>query len=84
MSRENVSFAKEKYAWATSDYWVLGLCSSSGILKNKTFRKLDLFPSSGEGVGDYLYSDRCSGNRSSFRNAVFFRIPDDGESPETQ
>jgi hypothetical protein len=30
--------------------WVFGLCPSSGILeiKNTTFRKLDLFPSSGE------------------------------------
>jgi hypothetical protein len=33
------------------DYWVFGLCPSSGILKaqkNTTLRKLDLFPSSGE------------------------------------
>jgi hypothetical protein len=34
------------------NYWVFGLCPSSGILKNTTFRKLDLFPSSSEGVGD--------------------------------
>jgi hypothetical protein len=37
------------------DYWVFGLCPSSSILKtqkNTTFRKLDLFPSSGEGTGD--------------------------------
>jgi hypothetical protein len=37
------------------DYWVFGLCPSSGILKtqkNTTFRRLDLFPSSGEGTGD--------------------------------
>jgi hypothetical protein len=31
-----------------------GLCQSSGILKNTTVRKLDPFPSSGEGVG-YTY-----------------------------
>jgi hypothetical protein len=33
------------------NYWVSGLCPSSGILNTteKTFRKLDLFPSSGEG-----------------------------------
>jgi hypothetical protein len=40
------------------DYWVLGLCASSGIRKNvenTTFRKLYLFPSSGEGMGD-MYS----------------------------
>jgi hypothetical protein len=58
------------------DYWVFGLCPSSGILKtqkNTTFRKLDLSPSSGQ--------------RTSFRNVVFFcvfRIPDDGQSPKTQ
>jgi hypothetical protein len=37
------------------DYWVFGLCPSSGILKkqkNPTFRKLDVFPSSGKGAGD--------------------------------
>jgi hypothetical protein len=33
------------------DFWAFGLCSSSGILKDKIFRKQDLFPSSGEGVG---------------------------------
>jgi hypothetical protein len=32
----------------TRDYWVFGLSPSSGIL-NTTLRKLDLFPSSGEG-----------------------------------
>jgi hypothetical protein len=32
------------------DCWVSGLCRSSGILKNATFRKLDLSSSSGEGV----------------------------------
>jgi hypothetical protein len=31
----------------TRDYCVLGLCQSSGIVKNTTFRKLDLFRSSG-------------------------------------
>jgi hypothetical protein len=29
-----------------SGYWVFGLCRSSIILKNTTFRKMDLFPSS--------------------------------------
>jgi hypothetical protein len=36
------------------DYWAFVLCLSSGnlkALKNTTFRKLDLFPSSGEGMG---------------------------------
>jgi hypothetical protein len=34
------------------DYWIFGLCPSSGILKtqNTTNRKLDLFPTSGEGT----------------------------------
>jgi hypothetical protein len=36
----------------TRDFWVFGLGPSSAILKNTTFRKLDLFPSSGKGVGD--------------------------------
>jgi hypothetical protein len=36
--------------WMPQDYWVFGRCPSSGILthKNTTFRKLDLFPSSGD------------------------------------
>jgi hypothetical protein len=29
--------------------WLFGPCPSSGIVKNTTFRKLDLFPSSGVG-----------------------------------
>jgi hypothetical protein len=36
----------------TKNHWVCGLCPSSGILNNyktTTFRKLDLFPSPGEG-----------------------------------
>jgi hypothetical protein len=35
----------------TQNYWFLRLCLSSGILETKkqTFRKLDLFPSSGGG-----------------------------------
>ncbi|PNF16021.1 hypothetical protein B7P43_G04620 [Cryptotermes secundus] len=28
------------------NYWVSGPCASSGILKNITFRKVNLFPSS--------------------------------------
>jgi hypothetical protein len=32
------------------DYWVLGLCPSSVVLKNTTFRKLDLFVPPGERV----------------------------------
>jgi hypothetical protein len=37
--------------YKTQNYWVFGLCPSSGILeaKNTTFWKMDLFPSSGEG-----------------------------------
>jgi hypothetical protein len=40
----------------TQNYWVFGLFPSSGILENTTFRKLDLFPSSGEGLGEDIYS----------------------------
>jgi hypothetical protein len=36
----------------TREYWVFGLCPPSDILKKTSFRKLDLFPSSGEGMGD--------------------------------
>jgi hypothetical protein len=36
----------------TQDCWVFGLGPTVGVLKNLMFRKLDLFPSSGEGVGD--------------------------------
>jgi hypothetical protein len=40
----------------TQNYWGFGLFTSSGILGNTTFRKLDLFPSSGEGGGEDTYS----------------------------
>jgi hypothetical protein len=36
----------------TLNCWVFGLRQSSDILKNTTFPKLDLFPSSGDGVED--------------------------------
>jgi hypothetical protein len=39
----------------TQNYWVFGLCPSSGILENTTFRKLDLFPSSGVGGEEDTY-----------------------------
>jgi hypothetical protein len=42
----------------TQNYWGFGLCPSSGILENRkqtTFRKLDLFPSSGEGGDTYSF-----------------------------
>jgi hypothetical protein len=76
----------------TQNYWVFGLCPSSGFeiirRKNTTFRKLDLFPSLGEGrhllcwvpykeLTSITGRSRClpspeEGNRSSFRNIVFF------------
>jgi hypothetical protein len=37
----------------TQNYWVFGLFPLSGILENTAFRKLDQFPSSGEGGGEY-------------------------------
>jgi hypothetical protein len=41
--------------YRTQNYWVFGHFPSSGILEieNTTFRKLDLFPSSGEGENTY-------------------------------
>jgi hypothetical protein len=39
----------------SENYWVSGLCPFCGIVKSTkvaTVRKLDLFPSSGEGMGD--------------------------------
>jgi hypothetical protein len=30
--------------YKTQNYWAFGLCPPSGILKNTTFRKLDVFP----------------------------------------
>jgi hypothetical protein len=45
----------------TQVYWVFELCLSSGVLKTQegtTFRKLNLFPSSGVGAGD-TYSWVC-------------------------
>jgi hypothetical protein len=60
----------------TQNYWVFGLYPSSGILENTMFRKLDLFPSSGEGGGEDTYSVGP--------NVVFSRIPDDGKSPKAQ
>jgi hypothetical protein len=35
----------------TRNFWVSGLYPSSGVWRNTTFRKLDLFPSSGKRVG---------------------------------
>jgi hypothetical protein len=74
----------------TQNYWVFGHFPSSGILENTTFRKQDLFPSSGEGGGEDTYSvgplrkcllahlhQRTETDR--FRNVVFSRIADDGK-----
>jgi hypothetical protein len=43
--------------YTTWDYWVFGHRPTSGILKNKTFWKLDLFPSSGERVEGIYFLD---------------------------
>jgi hypothetical protein len=50
ISSSNVSYVN------TQNYRVFGPFPSSGILENTTFRKLDLFPSSGEGGGEDTYS----------------------------
>jgi hypothetical protein len=39
-------------AYDNRDYWVCGLCPTSGILKNTPFQKVDLFQFSDEGFGD--------------------------------
>jgi hypothetical protein len=46
-----------------------------------TFRKLDLFPSSGEGGGEDTYSVGPLRKRI---DVVFSRIPDCGKNPKTQ
>jgi hypothetical protein len=51
-----------KYIGYTRDYCVFGPCLSSDILKDTAFRKLDLFPSSYEGMGD-TYSSGSIGGR---------------------
>jgi hypothetical protein len=70
------------FSWVfLQNYWVFGLFPSSGILESTTFRKLDLFPSLGEGRGEDTPSPE-DGKRSSFQNVVFSRIPDNGKSPK--
>jgi hypothetical protein len=44
--------------FSSQNYWVSGLFPSSGILENMTFRKLDLFPSTGDGGREDTYSVR--------------------------
>jgi hypothetical protein len=82
--------------YKTQDYWVFGLCPSPGILKNTTFQKLDLFPSSGdvwkpptltdttEQVSPTLHLSRKIDPFSEmFRSFCVFRIPGDGKSPKS-
>jgi hypothetical protein len=38
----------------TQVFWLLGLCPLIGILNNISFRKLDLFPSSGETLFSHM------------------------------
>jgi hypothetical protein len=51
-------YTNYKHNNLTQNYWVFGLFPSSDILENTTFRKLDLFPSSGEDGGEDTYSLR--------------------------
>jgi hypothetical protein len=75
-------------AYNTLKYWVLGFCPPCGILRDTTFLKLDLFPSSGEG-GPTLLGPLAGANlnhsRPSFRNvsvlSIVFIIPEDGHRP---
>jgi hypothetical protein len=69
-------------------YWVFGLYPSSWLLKNKlrnntTFRKLDLFPSSGEGKKPILLDPLESASLNHWtinvtNHAGFFNNQDDG------
>jgi hypothetical protein len=75
---------------------VTGLCPASGILntRNTRFRKLDLFPSSGEwkdtptllGPLERDNLNQCRRKQIPFQKRCFlvFRIPDDAQSLETQ
>jgi hypothetical protein len=84
------NYTKIKYAsviWCIPDYCDFWLCLSTGILKNTTFRKQNLFPSSGEefqwvrlGLGRGPNRFQClppphpRTEAYCFRNAVFFRV----------
>jgi hypothetical protein len=52
LSLDEQRIVKITRKYKNQDYRVSGLCSSSGMLKNTPFRKLDLFPFSGEEMGD--------------------------------
>jgi hypothetical protein len=84
-------------------YWLFELCSSSGILKNSAFRKLDVFyhqvrgwetstklrwlqrlrlsTSNRPNINSLTLSSK-DGNRSSFRNVMFFIISSNAQSPK--
>jgi hypothetical protein len=53
---KNTVTVRIRKVFFSQKYWVFGLFPSSGILENTTFRKLDLFPSSGEGGEEDTYS----------------------------
>jgi hypothetical protein len=86
--------APEKSLGTTDlDYWVFGLCPSSGILKNtQRFEIWICFRPQVQGRGAPTQLgpfERANPNHWTdpfFRNVVcvFFRIPDDGQSPKTQ
>jgi hypothetical protein len=65
--------------YRTRDYWAFGPCPSSGILK-----KLDVSETGRVSVSRSPTPSHEGGNRSSFRNVMIFRMPDDGRSPRIQ
>jgi hypothetical protein len=68
------------FASYPQNYWVLGLCPSSGIVNNyKTYCLIEVR------IGLSLLSSEDA-NRSSFPKVyiLVFRIPGSGQSPETQ
>jgi hypothetical protein len=57
--------------WLSSqDYWFCRLCALSCILKKRTLRKLHLFPSSGEEVGDVYSTGSVRRNYPQSRDPV--------------
>jgi hypothetical protein len=63
------------------DHWVFRLCPFSGILKNTTFTKLDLFPSPGERVGDTYFVGSLANFSHQTRSTSVYRTMDKVRNP---
>jgi hypothetical protein len=71
--------------YSTQNFSVLRLYPSSGIVKlqNTLFRKLDLFPSSGEWETSAVLGTFESAHLNHWCS-LDFRVRNDGESPKSQ